>query len=84
MDLTLLTFLAFWLKCRVAKARKPYKNIVFEHVLCEKDANTGGSAVFGLKKPKKRPNFGATKNVPKNGLFLRPDTGGRAFWVGKR
>ena len=78
-ELTLLTFLAFWLKCRVANARKPNKNRVFEHVLCEKDANTGGSAVFGLKEPKKRPNFGATKNVPKKGLFLGRIRGGERF-----
>ena len=52
-ELTLLTFLAFWLKCRVANARKPYKNRVFEHVLCEKDANTGAVPFSDLRSQKK-------------------------------
>ena len=82
-ELTLLTFLAFWLYCRLAIARNLSKNRVFELILYRLDAITGGRDVFRHKRQPKKANFGTRNCVPKNGPFFRPDTGGRAFWVGK-
>ena len=54
-------------------------------MFCVKFMLIPGAVPFSdLRSNQKRPNFGAHNRVPKNGPFFRPDTGGRAFWVGKR
>ena len=79
-DWTLLTFLAFWLNCRVVIARKPYIKIGFGSPFCIFLTLSPGAGPFSDMRSNQKNNFGTRKILSwKKAFFWSRTQGGSGF-----